>query len=376
VATAASSSTINLTWTDQSNNETGFKIERALGGGAFSQVATVGAGVTSYTDSGLTASTSYSYRVRASNSAGDSAYSNTASATTASGTTFDGVVNATTAAANGGFAYVLTQDFGTPPDTSACGTCSVLRIFENGTELGPAHSAHVDIRNFGMGRFSHWGTELYFSASDNTNPITNGRTYNYKIGSSSPTPPAAPTGLVATAASSSTINLTWTDQSNNETGFKIERALGGGAFSPLITVGANATTYADSGLTASTSYSYRVLATNSAGDSAYSNTASATTQASAPTAPAAPTGLVATAASNSAINLTWSDQSNNETGFKIERAPSGGTFSQVATVGVNVTTYSDAGLASKTSYSYRLRAYNDVGDSAYSNTASARTKPR
>jgi hypothetical protein len=89
--------------------------------------------------------------------------------------------------------------------------------------------------------------------------------------------PGAPTGLVATAASSSAINVTWTDQSTNETGFKIERALGAGAFSQVATVGANVTSYANTGLTASTSYSYRVRATNSGGDSAYSNTASATT---------------------------------------------------------------------------------------------------
>ena len=73
---------ITLTWTDQSNNEDIFKIERAQGAGTFSQVATVGANITTYTNTGLAASTSYSYRVRASNSGGDSSYSNTASATT------------------------------------------------------------------------------------------------------------------------------------------------------------------------------------------------------------------------------------------------------------------------------------------------------
>src|SRR4029077_18143139 len=122
------------------------------------------------------------------------------------------------------------------------------------------------------------------------------------------------------------------------------------------TVGAAVTSYSDSGLTASTSYSYRVRASNTAGDSAYSNTGSATTQAGG--APAAPTGLVATAASSSAINLTWMDQSTNETGFKIERALGAGPFSQVATVGANITTYADTGLTASTSYSYRIRATN------------------
>src|SRR4029077_17776392 len=140
------------------------------------------------------------------------------------------------------------------------------------------------------------------------------------------------------AVSSSQINLTWIDNANNETGFKIERCQTAGCsnFAEIAQVGANVTAFSNTGLTASTSYSYRVRATNTGGDSAYSNTASATTQATA-TVPAAPTGLVATAASSSAINLTWTDQSNNETGFKIERAVGGGAFSPLITVGANVT---------------------------------------
>ena len=58
---------------------------------------------------------------------------------------------------------------------------STLRLFENGKELGPAHAAHVDIRAKGGGRFSHWNTTLYFSASDNSDPRTNGRNYMWQI---------------------------------------------------------------------------------------------------------------------------------------------------------------------------------------------------
>jgi hypothetical protein len=95
----------------------------------------------------------------------------------------------------------------------------------------------------------------------------------------------------------------------------------------------------------------------------------------APTAPAAPSGLTATAASSSQINLAWVDNSSNEDGFKIERCQGVGcsSFTQIATVGVGVTTYPNTGLATATSYSYRVRAYNAAGDSAYSNTASATT---
>jgi hypothetical protein len=82
-----SSSQINLSWTDHSNNETGFKVERTRHGNSFKRIATVGANVTTYTDTGLKASTTYRYRVRAYNSGGNSAYSNIASGTTAAAST-------------------------------------------------------------------------------------------------------------------------------------------------------------------------------------------------------------------------------------------------------------------------------------------------
>jgi serine protease AprX len=94
-----------------------------------------------------------------------------------------------------------------------------------------------------------------------------------------PPAPAAPTGLTATAASSSQINLAWTDNANDETSFKIERCQGAGcsSFAQIGTAASNATSFPDTALSANTSYSYRIRASNSGGDSAYSNTASATT---------------------------------------------------------------------------------------------------
>jgi hypothetical protein len=70
------------------------------------------------------------------------------------------------------------------------------------------------------------------------------------------------------------------------------------------------------------------------------------------------------------INLAWTDNSNNEIGFKVERSQNGGAFTQIATVGANVTTFQNTGLKKNNTYSYRVRAYNAAGDSAYSNVAS------
>ena len=93
--------------------------------------------------------------------------------------------------------------------------------------------------------------------------------------------------------------------------------------------------------------------------------------------PVAPSNLAATAVSATQINLAWTDNAANETGFKIERC-AGSTctsFAQIATVGANVKSYANAGLKRNTTYRYRVRAYNASGNSGYSNTASA-TTPR
>ena len=92
-----------------------------------------------------------------------------------------------------------------------------------------------------------------------------------------PLPPASPSGLVATPISSSQINLAWLDNSTNESSFRIERSLNNVNFSQIATMGANATTYSDTGLDAGTTYYYRVQASNAGGDSSYSIVASATT---------------------------------------------------------------------------------------------------
>jgi hypothetical protein len=100
-----------------------------------------------------------------------------------------------------------------------------------------------------------------------------------------------------------------------------------------------------------------------------------TTTTTALSIPSAPSNLTATAISSSQINLSWTDNSGNETGFKIERATSASDVVEIAAVGTNVTSYSDTGLNRGTKYYYQVRAYNAAGNSAYSNIASA-TTPR
>ncbi|HEU5488488.1 MAG TPA: fibronectin type III domain-containing protein [Candidatus Nitrosotalea sp.] len=290
-ATAVSSSEIDLSWTAPSNDGgsaiTGYDIERSTDSGSTwnTLVANTGSSSTAYSDTGLTPSTAYTYRVSAINSVGNSSPSNTASATTSSGTVA--------------------------------------------------------------------------------------------------TVPQPPTGLTATVASSSEIDLSWTAPANNGgaaiTGYMIERSQDAGSTWSTMSsnTGSTSTTYSDTGLTPSTSYTYRVSAINSVGTSSPSNVASATTSVST-SVPQPPTGLTASAVSSSTIDLSWNAPGNDGgsaiIGYKIERATLGGTWSViVSNTGSTTTTYSDTGLLPLLTYTYRVSAINSVGTSLPSNTASATT---
>jgi subtilisin family serine protease len=183
----------------------------------------------------------------------------------------------------------------------------------------------------------------------------------------STSPPVAPTGLAATAASATQINLSWTDNSADESGFKVERSTDGVNFTQVGTTAAGVRTYSATGLTASTNYAFRVRAYNANGDSAYSNAATATTQA-APTIPAVPT--LSGTASRRLATLSWTNVAN-ETGYRLSRATrstSGvcGTFSVIKTLGVDVTGTTDT-RSNGGAFCYAVQSYNSVGTSARSN---------
>jgi fibronectin type 3 domain-containing protein len=188
------------------------------------------------------------------------------------------------------------------------------------------------------------------------------------------TPPAAPSGLSASAVSTTQVNLSWTDNSNNEDNFIVSRSTTpGGSYTTVATLGANATSHGDSGLTGNTTYYYVVRAVNTGGSSANSNEASVTTPNGAPLAPS---GLAASAVGSSQINLSWNDNSSNEDSFIVARsATAGGPYSDVANLAANTTSYSDTGRSPATTYYYVIRAVNAGGSSPNSNEAGATTLP-
>lgn len=180
--------------------------------------------------------------------------------------------------------------------------------------------------------------------------------------------PATPTSVQAQVLSATSIRIRWTDVAN-ETGYTIEYTIPPAiTFQTAGTASTNTMRFDHTGLIASTTYVYRVKAINSAGSSPPSLEANAITS-SVPTAvPEDPTGLTAAAVpSTLQIDLAWVDASTDEDGFRIERRKQGGIFIQIATVGASTSSYQDMGLEASTAYIYRVRSYNAIGDSAYSN---------
>ena len=201
--------------------------------------------------------------------------------------------------------------------------------------------------------------------------------------------PSAPSGLSATAASSSVINLSWTADTAPAnctiSGYNVFQSTTSG-FTPSssnrIASGVTATSYSNTGLAASTTYYYKIEAVDSDGTSAASSQASAKTSAggSCTTVPSAPSGLSATAASSSVINLSWTADTPPAnctiSSYSVYGSTTSGftpSSSNLIASGVTSTSYSNTGLAASTTHYYKIEAVDADGTSAASSQASATT---
>jgi beta-galactosidase len=204
------------------------------------------------------------------------------------------------------------------------------------------------------------------------------------------TVPSAPTGLTATASSSSIIGLTWnavTPPANcSISSYSVYSSTSSG-FTPsssnLVASGVAGTTYSNTGLAASTTYYYKVEAVDLYGASAASAQASATTSATSTcnsVPPTGPTNLAATASSSSVINLSWTAAPANPpctiTSYSVYGSTTSGltpSSNNLVASGVTGTTYSNTSLAASTTYYYVVEALDSFGTSAASAQASATT---
>ena len=344
---------VNLTWHDNSNNESGFEIQRKEQGGTFSTITTVAGNTSSYQDHSVYGETTYYYQVRSYNVGGSSAYSNVASDTTPpkapsnlDATTLSSssirVVWIDNSNSESGFEIWQKQGSGSWQLKSTVGANVTSKDI---TGLQETTTYAYRARAYNSYGNSSW------SNTDSTN-----------------TPPNAPTNLNATTLSSVSIRVVWTDHSGSESGFEIWQKQGSGSWQLKSTVGANVQSKEITGLQPGTEYCYKVRATSSYGYSDWSNTDCDTTHSGVP---AAPSNLQTTGYCFE-VRLTWQDNSNNETGFYIYRK-TGDQYIQFDYVGPNITTYWDVELFCGALFCYKVQAFNNNGNSPLSLSSCAKT---
>jgi hypothetical protein len=461
-ATASSSSAIALSWAAVSPPAnctiTSYSVYSSTTNGFTPSSSNLIASVTgtTYTNTGLTASTTYYYKVEALDTDGTSAASAQASATTqasGSGTSIVSINAGGPAESNSGGgdnSFVADEDFSTGGTTySVTNTitipASVATVAAPAAVYQSARQGTVTYTIPGLSAGTSYTVrlhfaELYFSAAgdrvfnvaiNGTTVLTNFDIYatakaNYTavveqftatanssgdiviaftngtvnqpmfngievLGSSTSctTVPSAPTGLTATASSSSAIGLSWTavtpPANCTISSYSVYGSTTSG-FTPsssnLIASGVTGTTYTNTGLAASTTYYYKIEALDSDGSSAPSAQASAETQAaSCTTVPSAPTGLTATASSSSAIGLSWTvvtpPANCTISSYSVYGSTTSGftpSSSNLIAGGVTGTTYTNTGLAASTTYYYKVEAVDADGSSAASTQASATTQ--
>jgi hypothetical protein len=225
-------------------------------------------------------------------------------------------------------------------------------------------------------------------------PLEAGRSYNYRVAAYNATGislwndngpvmattlglPAAASGLSAMVISGTDVALTWTDNSAAELGFRIERAADVDFLVNVRTVlvPADTTSWHDVSVVPETTYFYRVYSYNAIGDAILpSNTVQVTTPG---LPPAAPSNLVADAPPvlPVQVNLSWTDNAVSETGFTVERSLDAAFATGLVSFALPADSvgYTDTAVEPKTTYYYRVSAFNDGGASTYSNAVSVVT---
>lgn len=402
LSTVTTSEQVILSWQDNNTTETGYAIYRApsLGGnpptpGTFQFLFKTQTNETSFVDVSVVSKTTYIYKLQAIslNASNNSDFSGEIAATT------QGITPVPPSSAN---ATALLQ------------TEILIEWKDNATTETGYEVYHSDSGD--PGTF----TALTTTAADVQSYIHQGliskTTHYYQIRATSAegpstftnpvmattlsNAPVSPGGLVVTPKSGSELQLEWTDNSSNENGFVVARTIQQfGNFTIIDTVAANSTIYTDTGLVNNTTYFYFVMAFN--GDGLSENR---TNVASGKTAsvPLTPINVVATAKDAHTITVSWNanvapSTAREATGYKIEAAnilglPLGGrlsgfvngrktfrvnqddvVFQQVATVDAATRSFELGNLVANQKYIFRIRAYNDNGNSPYTTEQSANT---
>jgi len=311
-----------------------------------------------WADSGLQPATSYTYRIRLKNPGGTSPYSNEATATT---------LQVTLAAPSNLKASSTSPNQVNLTWTNNASSATATRIEYHAS----SSSTYIDA---GAATSLTSSTIAYLQPST---PYTfrvraqSGAVYsgysNETTATTQDPPPSAPT-IQASSMSSTQVQLTWTSSAFNIVRFHVERRTGTVAYAEVAQPSPGTSTWNDSGLQSSTAYTYRMRVETAAGLSPYSNEVSATTHQGLP---GAPSNLSATATSSTQVNLTWKNNAPDSTAIRVE-VQSGSTFVDIGAAATLTSTPVTNNLPN-TTYTFRVRAENAAGYSAYSNNASVTT---
>ena len=169
----------------------------------------------------------------------------------------------------------------------------------------------------------------------------------------------APTGFIAEFIDIETIHLTWIDNSNYESGFKIERSVDDGVFNEFAVVDSNTTEFLDNDLNYGSLYKYRIKGFTEFHESNYNN--SNIIKVIVPS----PNNLTTEVIGDGNIKLSWLDNCDFESGYRIERSDNGTNFIVIAEIGADISVYTDNELNYGTVYIYRVIAFANSYESAY-----------
>ncbi len=325
---------VTLTWEDLSDDEEGFKILRDG-----ELIATLEENATEYTDTNLTQDTLYTYEIKAFNEAGESEGVSIEVQTPKEVTIPSEPINLEAAEVNASSVTIKWED--TSDDESG------FEIYRNDLLIAtvPANTTTYTDNNVSGGE-----EYLYTVKAVNEAGKSEGVSLSVQVPEEISIP-KAPSDLNATEITSDSVTLKWSDNSDDETGFKILRD-----GEVIATLDENTTEYTDENLSSNTTYTYIVVAINEGGESE-SDPISVTTKEKIVEL-SAPANLTFANITPHSVTLIWEDTSDNETGFKILR-----DGELIATVDENVTEYTDDNLTAAKEYEYQVIATNGEVDS-------------
>ena len=343
---------VDLSWSAVDSASSYTVLRSTTSNSGFTSIAS-GLSETTYTDAGIANNTTYYYVVTASGDGGTSALSSVTSATPAGAPAAPTSLNATPGNAR------VTLEWSTVPNATSY---NVLRSTTPGTNFsaiasGLAATSYTDqsVTN---------NTAYYYVV---TATGTGGTSeYSPEAFAAPVAPPAAPTGLTATAGEGQ-VSLAWTGV-ELASSYAVLRSTASGSGYVIIAPDLALPAYTDASVTPGVTYYYMVTASNAGGTGPTSSEVSAMPAAPPPTLPSAPASLTALGGSG-VVNLAWSAVAGAET-YTVKRSLVDGSYQPMAT-GVTSMTYADTAVENGTTYYYVVNAVNTAGTSADSASDSA-----